>query len=164
MAGVLTFAQFIGGADNVTLKAGFPSDAKKLNINFGQSVAGWSFEADYQTIVIDEMSYNRNTGDPSFTDSTVIGTFAKAEIDGANAPVVTNETNGDVTYILPANMYSGPVLPNARTHVPIVVCGLSWTDDDGNYSTVRWAIIQAWEPDVVAGDPTGDVGYTAIGA
>jgi hypothetical protein len=165
MAGVLTFKQFIGGADNLILRQGFPSDSTNLIYNYGQDITSWLFEADYQTLVVDTITYDRFTGEPSFTNSKVIGSFAKAEItDPALAPAITNAASGLARVTLPAGMYTGPLVPDARKNVPITVVGVTWTTDDTptQTNTHRWAIVQSWEPDVVVGDPTTDAGYTAF--
>ena len=167
MAGVLTFKQFIGGADNLILRQGFPSDQTNLIYNYDQDITDWVFAADYQTIVVDTITYNRLTGEPSFTDSKVIGSFAKAEITGGDAPSITDATNGLARVTLPDGMYTGPLVPDARKNVPITVVGVTWTTSEAagtpnQTNTHRWAIVQSWEPDVTIGDPTLDAGYTAF--
>lgn len=164
MAGVLTFAQFVGGADQLVLKQDFPSSQNSLIYNFEQNISGWTFEADYQVIVVDSLAYDRYTSEPNFANSTVIGSFAKQEITGGNAPVVIDAATGTVKFTIPANMYTGPLIPDARKNVPIAVLGFTWTtaDTPTQTATHRWAVIQNWEPDVVIGDPTTDLGYTAL--
>ena len=164
MAGVLTFKQFIGGADQLILRQGFPSDRTNLIYNYDQDITSWTFEADYQTLVVDTITYDRFTGEPSFTNSKVIGSFAKAEITGGDAPAITNAASGLARVTLPAGMYTGPLVPDARKNVPITVVGVTWTTNDTptQTNTHRWAIVQSWEPDVVVGDPTTDAGYTAF--
>lgn len=164
MAGVLTFKQFIGGADNLILRQGFPSDQTNLVYNYAQDITSWTFAADYQTLVVDSITYDRFTGEPSFTNSKVIGSFAKAEITGGAAPAITNASSGLARVTLPGGMYTGPLVPDARKNVPITVVGVTWQTDDtpAQQNTQRWAIVQSWEPDVVVGDPTTDAGYTAF--
>ena len=165
MAGVLTFKQFIGGADQLVLQQNFPSSSTNLVYNFAQDVTNWTFASDYQTIVVDTITYDRYTGEPSFTNSKVIGSFAKAEItDPALVPAITNAASGLVRVTLPAGMYTGPIVPDARKNVPITVVGFTWTTNDtpAQVQTHRWAIVQSWEPDVTIGDPTTDPGYTAF--
>jgi len=164
MAGILTFAQFVGGADQLVLKQDFPSSRKSLVYNFAQDVTGWTFTADYQVIVVDTVTYNTYTGEPNFSASKVIGSFAKVEVAGSDVPSVTNTSSGLVKYNLPANMYSGGLIPDARKNVPIAVVSNTWTTDDtpAQISSHRWAIIQNWEPDVAVADPTDAAGYTAF--
>jgi hypothetical protein len=167
MAGVLTFQQFIGGPDQVKVEAIFPSTQKTLQYNFGQDITGWTFEVDHQTLVIDTLGYDRFTSEPNFAASKVIGSFPKAEVAGTNINV-TNATAGLVNITIPAGMYAGPILPDARKNVPITVVGITWKAAGtlSNINTHRWVMIQNWEPDVTAGDPTLSTTplYTALGA
>jgi len=164
MAGVLSFSDYIGGPDEVIAAQAFPSDQKTYQYGFGGNVTGWTFTADYQTIVVDTVSFNRYTGEPNFTNSNVIGSFPKVELTGNNAPQVGNVTVGTVSLRVPANMYTGPILPDARANVPVTVVAFTWQNSD-TFPTIqshRWAFVQAWEPDVVIGDPTGNVNYTPV--
>jgi len=164
MAGVLNFQQYIGGPDQIKIEQIFPSNQKTFLYNFNQDITGWTFAVDYQTLVVDAVTFNRNTGQPNFTDSRVIGSFAKVEVTGDSAPDVVDASAGTVKVYIPAGMYTGPIIPDARQNVPITVVGITWTDDStpAQINTHRWAFIQCWEPDVTVGDPTLAVGYTAI--
>ena len=170
MAGVLNFQQYIGGPDSVQVENIFPSNQKTLIYTFKDSagaaldLTGWTFAADYQTIVVDTITFNRNTNKPNFADSSVIGSFAKVEVSGATAPTVLVAANGTLKVHLPANMYTGPIIPDARKNVPITVFSLTWTDNStvSQINSQRWALVNSWEPDVVVGDPTLATGYTAL--
>ena len=164
MAGVLSFSDYIGGPDEVIAAQSFPSDQKSYVYNFGVNVTGWTFSADYQTIVVDVVGFNRYTGQPNFSNSRVIGSFAKQELVDGNAPTVITASTGIVQLRIPAGMYTGPILPDARANVPVTVVSLTWTDNETYPNTMshRWAFVQAWEPDVAIGDPTDAIGYTAI--
>jgi len=166
MAGILNFQQYIGGPDQIQVEQIFPSNQRTLIYDFGLNITGWTFSADYQTLVVDEISFNRNTGKPNFASSKVIGSFAKVDISGANEPSIILASAGTVKVILPANMYAGPIIPDARQNVPITVFSLTWTDNSSpaQINTHRWALIQCWEPDVTVGDPTLSVSpaYTAL--
>lgn len=164
MPGVLDFQQYVGGPDQVQVEQVFPSTQKTLVYNFGRDITGWTFEADYQTLVVDTVKFNRATGKPNFGDSSVIGSFPKAEISSPFAPTVINASSGTVKVHLPAGMYDGPIVPDARVNVPITVVGITWSDSStpAQISTHRWALVQCWEPDVVVGDPTTSTNYTAL--
>lgn len=164
MAGVLNFQQYLGGPDQVKCEQVFPSNQKTLIYTFSTAITGWTFAADYQTLVIDQIQFNRNTGQPNFANSSVIGSFAKVEATGAAAPTIINGAAGTLRVVLPSGMYSGPIIPDARLNVPITVYSLSWTTNSSPAETFshRWALIQCWEPDVVVGDPTLAAGYTAL--
>jgi len=164
MANLLNFSQYLGGADQVKVETLFPSSQKTLIYDFGQDITGWTFEADYQTLVVDTVQFNRRTGEPNFTNSKVIGSFAKVDITGANEPTVVSASEGTVQVFVPANMYTGPIIPDARTNVPVVVYSVTWSDDSTPAQTNlhRFAFIQSWSPEVVVGDPISDAGYTAL--
>ena len=164
MAGILNFQQYIGGPDSIKCEQIFPSSQRTLIYNYGQDITGWTFAADYQTIVVDTVAFNRNTNQPNFSNSNVIGSFAKAEISGNTAPTVIDAALGTVRVTLPAGMYTGPIVPDARANVPITVVSITWTDDStpAQINSHRWALVQCWEPDVTVGDPTDDAGYTAL--
>ena len=163
MAGILSFSDYIGGPDSISVRQQFPSDQKSVVLNFQRDITGWAFESDYQTIIVDSVAFNRTTGSPNFGNSTVIGTFPKVEAT-VLPPVVLDATAGTVIVTFPAGMYSGPIIPDARANVPIVIYSVTYTDvsDPPQTGSQRFAIIQSWEPDVEAGDPTTDVDYTAI--
>lgn len=163
-SGILNFQQYIGGPDQVKVEQIFPSNQKTLVYDFDRSVSGWTFSADYQTLVVDTIAFNRSTGQPNFSNSTVIGSFAKVDLTGGDAPAVQDAATGIVHVYFPANMYTGPIVPDARVNVPITVFAVTWTDAESpaNINTHRWALIQCWEPDVTVGDPKSDAGYTAL--
>lgn len=166
MAGVLNFQQFIGGPDQVKVEAQFPSTQRTMQYNFGQNITGWTFELDHQTIVVDTVAFDRNTGEPNFSTSRVIGYFPKVEIDVATYVSIVNTSTGLVNITIPANMYAGPILPDARKDVPLTIVGVTWKTG-GNINQIqthRWVFIQNWEPDVTPATPTGSTNplYTAI--
>ena len=164
MAGILNFSQYVGGPDQVQVEQVFPSNQKTLVYNFGQDVTGWTFTADYQTIVVDTVAFNRNTVQPNFGGSSVIGSFPKVDITGGMAPSVVSAAAGTVRVHLPAAMYTGPIIPDARQNVPITIFSLTWSDAStpAQIQTHRWALIQCWEPDVAVGDPTQDSAYVPL--
>ena len=153
MAGILNFDQYIGGADQIKVEQVFPKNQKTYVYNFNQDITGWAFELDQQTLVVDTVQFNRNSGQPNFSNSTVIGFFPKAEIT-SNVTVVSAAL-GTVNVTFPANMYTGPIIPDARKNVPITVVALTWSDDQtpAQINTHRFALVQCWEPDVTPGDP-----------
>ena len=155
-AGVLNFAQYLGGPDNVQVEQIFPSTQRTLNYNYSTNITSWSFNVDYQTIVVDTVAFDRNTGQPNFANSNVIGYFPSAVISTSSYISVTNASTGLVNITIPGGLYSGPILPDARANVPITVVGVTWTDNASpkQTNTHRWAFIQCWEPAVTPGDPT----------
>lgn len=164
MAGLLDFSQYIGGADNLQTEQAFPSTQRTVVYNFGTDITGWVFALDYQTVVVDAIAYDRNTGAPNFASSKIIGTFPSGNITTATYVNVIDSAVGTVAVTFPGNLYTGPVIPDARSHNPITVIGLTWTDDNTppQVNTHRWAFIQSWEPGVTPGDPVLEDNYTAF--
>jgi len=165
MPGILNFQQFVGGPDQVICEQTFPSSQKTVVVNFQRDITDWTFSADYQTLVVDTVKFNRNTGQPNFGESTVIGSFPKAEVTGTYVPSVINLTSGTISVHFPANMYTGPIIPDARANVPVTVYSLTWTDSSttpAQVNSTRWALVQCYEPDTVIGDPTTATNYTSL--
>ncbi len=161
---VLDFKQYIGGMDNVMVEEMVPSLQKTYRYDFGTDITNYSFELSGQTLVIDTLTYDRVTGSPNFTDSTVTGYFANVDYGAGNVNVV-NATLGTVDITIPAQRYTGNIIPDARTTVPVTVVSVKWTDSNttpSQTSSHRWAILERYEPDVTPGNPTLEAGYTAI--
>ena len=161
---LLSFENYVGGSDNVQVIEMFPSTQQTFTYDFNTSISGYTFEADQQTIIIDSMTYNVSDGEPNFTTSNVLGSYANSEITSANI-VVQNAGAGTVNFTIPKNRYTGNIIPDARTNVPITVVSFKWTNTNVTPSTTdshRWAVIERFEPDVTIGDPTLGAGYTAI--
>lgn len=165
MAGrLLSFKDYIGGSDNVQVVEMTPSTQRTFRYDYGANVSSYTFEADMQTIVVDTLAYDTATGNPNFTTSNVTGSFANAEIGSGNI-VTTLASSGLIDFTIPANRYTGNIIPDARANVPITVVSFRWTDTSVTPNTTeghRWAILERFEPDVVIGDPTLDSGYTPI--
>lgn len=158
MAGVLT----VGGADQIQIEQIFPSTQKTFLYNFNANVTGWTFVVDQQTLILDTIAFDRS-GNPSFDNSKVVGYFPKQDITGDFAPTVVNYSTGSVKITIPANMYSGAIIPDARFDVPVTVVGVTWQDNSTpkQINTHRWAFIQNWEPGVQIGDPKLENDFTA---
>ena len=163
---LLSFKQYIGGADNVQVIEKFPSEQKTFTYDFGVDISNYSFELDAQTIVVDSVTYNVNTGDPTFSTSNVTGYFANVDVGAAN---VSNRNNsaGTVNITMPSNLYAGNVLmPDARTNVPITVFSVTWTNGGVTPNTVeshRWAVIERYKPgDKAIGNILADTSFVSI--
>ena len=164
MAGVLSFSQYLGGPDSIYIEQIFPSTQRTFNYNFGQNISSWSWIVDQQTIVVDTVAFDRNTGAPNFANSTVIGYFPYSNISTATYVTVTNAALGLVSITTPTNMYTGPILPDARKNVPITIVGVTWNDggSPAQINTHRWAFIMSWEPSVTPGDPVNAGTYVSL--
>jgi hypothetical protein len=164
MAGVLSFSDYLGGPDNIQVEQIFPSTKRTYAYNFNQNITGWSFALDYQTLVVNPVSYDRN-GIPNFSNSLVIGFFPKVDVAIDSSVVnVINASAGTVNITIPGGMYTGPIIPDARKNVPITIVGITWTtaDTPTQVNSHRWAFIQCYEPDVTIGNPILDNAYTAL--
>ena len=156
------FKNYIGGADNVQVIEMFPSTQKEFTYDYGSSVSGYTFEADYQTIVVDVLTYDRATSLPSFSNSTVVGYFANAEIDSGFIDT-SGAATGEIKLTIPSQRYAGNIVPDARANVPITVVGFKWTDPTANVTdSHRWAVIERYEPDVTPGNPRDEAGFITL--
>jgi hypothetical protein len=163
---LLSFSNYIGGADNVQVLEKFPSEQTTFTYNYGLDIANYTFELDAQTIVVDTLTYNTSDGQPNFTTSNVIGYFANVDVGAAN---VSNRNNsaGTVNITIPSQLNPSNVLmPDARTNVPITVFSVAWTDS-GKVPPVtqshRWAILDRYKPgDKAIGNILADTSFVAI--
>ena len=159
---LLDFHQFIGGSSNQIVVELFPSSQKEFTYDFGANISNYTFEADYQTLVLDEVTYDRISGNVNFANTSVVGYFANAEI--SNTFIDTNDlSTGIVRLTIPKNRYTGNIVPNARANVPCTVVGFSWTDTTSNVTdSHRWVILERYEPDVTPGNPRDEAGFIAL--
>jgi len=163
---LLSFSNYVGGADGVQVIEKFPSEQKTFTYNFNTDITNYTFELDAQTIVVDTLTYNTNDGQPNFTTSNVIGYFANVDVDAAN---ISNRDNsaGTVNITMPSDLYQGNVLmPDARTNVPITVFSVAWTNT-GVTPTVteshRWAILERYKPgDKAIGNILADASFVSL--
>ena len=158
MAGrVLSFKQYVGGADNVQVIEMFPKSQKTFSYNFAdQDVSGYTFSLDYQSIMLDSVAYDNITGNVNFTSTSVTGYFDNYASANASTYINTaSAASGIVSLTIPENRYSGNILPNARSNVVMTVASFEWETDDTPVQKElhRWAIIERWEPQVTPGDP-----------
>ena len=163
---LLDFKNYVGGSDNVQVIELFVDDQQTYTYDFNVDISTYTFGVDYQTIVIDELSYDRSSGLPVFSDSIVTGYFANVT---GGAGLVTNRNNsaGTVQITIPEDRYAGQLLPNARTNVPITVLSVNWADSslsNPTQSAHRWAILERYKPGTsTVGDPTLDSNFVKIG-
>tara|TARA_R110000796_G_scaffold52608_3_gene123933 strand:- start:325 stop:1110 length:786 start_codon:yes stop_codon:yes gene_type:complete len=166
MAGrLLSFSQYIGGANNVVIAENFPSTQKTYNYNFPTDISTYSFAVESQTIVVDSLTYNAADGQPNFTNTNVVGTFANVTVASSNVVPVSNAA-GTVNITIPANLYGGPIEPDARANVPINVLSVTWTDSAVTPNITeshRYALIQRYEPGVTVGNPRLSNAFISIG-
>lgn len=163
---LLDFSQFIGGSDSVKVLSLFPRSQKSFTYDFGADVSGYTFTADMQSIVVDQIAYDRATGLPNFADSTITGYMnTVSSIDPATYINNAAAASGEVTFTIPQNRYTGPLLPNARQNPVMTVVSFEWETDDSpaQYQSHRWAVLETWEPGVTVGDPAVSNVFVAVG-
>jgi len=164
MSGVLSFSDYLGGPDNIQVEQIFPSTKRTYAYNFNQNITGWTWAIDYQTLVVNPVTYDRN-GVPNFSSSQVIGYFPKQEVTVDSSVLnVVSASAGTVNITIPGNLYTGAIIPDARKNVPVTIVGITWTTADTPTQTNshRWAFIMCYEPDVDIGNPILSAGYTAL--
>lgn len=153
MAGILNYNRYLETLQTLTeLGETFPSSQKTVTYYVGSPgiTAGWTATIEWKTLIVD--SYTRDSqGVPDFTQSQVFGYY-----DGGSQ---SQYSTGTIS--LPANMYTGPILPASDQNVPITVVNISWIRDSETYD-VNVALIQNWEPGVTIGDPYGGIGFEPI--
>ena len=165
---VLDWKQFIGGTDNVISLSMFPAEQKTFTYNFGGSVAGYTFDADYQTLVLDAVSFNRLTGEPNYTSSNVLGSFDSQQVTVNTYINDTDAANGIIKLTIPSARYTGKILPDARTKVATTCFSFKWTDTQSPPTTNihRYIITETYTAEVPIGDPTTETaaqgGFTLI--
>ena len=164
---LLDFKSYVGGADNVVVEDVFPSSAKTYVYDYDTDLTNYVFTAVQQTVIADVVSYDRNTGLPNFTDTKIIGFFGSGTgtaIPGSN--IINNGTAGTVNFTIPPDLYTGPIIPSARTNVPMTIVTFTWTNQNVTPNTIeshRWCLMQRWESSVSPADPILDIGYIPLG-
>ena len=95
----------------------FPIEQFPITYEFGTSGAdGWTGNVTYQTLILDKMRYDI-ANKPDFSRTTIIGYYPEGEYTGLVAP----------NLILPANMYTGPIIPDSFENVPVTVVAFEFT-------------------------------------
>jgi hypothetical protein len=165
---LLDFKSYVGGADNVVVEEQFPSTSKTYTYDFGFDITAYTFAAKYQTIIVDAVAYDRNTGLPNFTDSKIIGFFGDGSgtVIPVSPNIVNNGVAGTVNFTIPADLYTGPIIPSARTNVPLTIVTFTWTNTATTPNVIeshRWCLMQRWESSVSPADPVLDINYIPLG-
>lgn len=167
---LLDFSQYLGGADEVKVIEMFPGDRKAFVYNFATDVSSYTFSGDYQTILLDTVTYDRITGLPNLSDTNVVGYFtntANLTVGSGNFDISnTSAATGVVKLTIPANRYTGNVIPNARSLVPCTVLSFQWQDNStpAQIQRHRYAILERFDPQVgkVPGDPRNEANFVTL--
>jgi hypothetical protein len=161
---LLDFADYIGGPDTIVLEM-FPRMQRKYTYNFNTNISAYQFSADYQSIVLSEVTYDRVTGDPSFTTTTVLGSFPTVGNVSNTLITVTDSANGTVELTIPENRYTGNIIPDARTKVVGTVLTFQWNTSSASTASKdahRFLILERYEPGVPIGDPTTEATFEPL--
>lgn len=148
---LLSFSQYLGGADNVKILEMFPDDQRTFTYDYGTDVSGYTFTADYQSILLDTVTYDRSTGQPNFAETTVSGYFTNtANVDASTFIDDSSASTGIVTLTIPAQRYTGNVIPNARENVVATVLSFEWQTGETppQKQRHRWCIFERYDPKV----------------
>lgn len=130
----------------------FPGDQAGYNWDFiGLTDSDFNFSLEWVTVIVDRVRFNNNN-EPNFTNSLVIGYF-----EGGTLSFGTTQN-----IRIPANMYTGPILPASETNIPITIVNLQWLKNNGETVNRQILFIQNYEPGVRIGDPSLDDNFIAI--
>jgi hypothetical protein len=164
---LLSFKQYLGGAANVLSLEMFPGDQRTFTYNFNNAdVSGYTFTADFQSILLSSVAYNNITGDPNLTDTTVSGYFTNTANISSSLINTTSANVGIVGFTIPKDRYTGNVLPNARSNVVCTVVSFQWETDEtpAQNDRHRFAIFERYDPAVGKnpGDPADESDFVAL--
>ncbi len=158
MAGrVLSLKQYLGGSENVKVIEMLPQHQKTFVYDYGSDVSSYNFDANFSTVVLDTVTYDRVTGDPNFAETNVVGYLGNTSTTiGAGNIITTSAASGEISFTIPANRYTGFIYPDARANVVMSIVEFAWTNTGVTPNTTdshRWGIIERYTADVVAGNP-----------
>ena len=72
---LLDFKTYLGGAASVQVIEMFPNDQKSFVYDYNTDVSGYTFSADYESILLDTVTYDRVSGNINLADTNVTGYF-----------------------------------------------------------------------------------------
>lgn len=167
MAGTKTLSEFIGdGTNSVIERQAVPGAQDIVQLTWETSdITNWTFTTTFQTMVVDTISTIRNTDQNNYTDSIDLGHFPEELISGGLEPFIVDGPQGILNVVFPADMYTGPMIPDKQKNRPIVILGLTWTTDatPAVIGNIRWGIVQLWQPLVSEeGDPILDAAFVPM--
>ncbi len=162
----LDFKSYLGGASNVLFLEAFPRTQKTYAYNYDADVSGYNFTADYQSVLLSNVTYNNITGEPNLTSTEVTGYFTNtADISGSMIDE-TSAATGIVNFTIPSNRYTGKILPSTRANVVCTIVSFQWDTDDTpvQKDSHRYCILERFDPQVgkVPGDPADEATFVAL--
>ena len=162
----LDFKSYLGGANNVLFLEAFPRTQKTYAYDFNADISAYTFTADYQSVLLNEVTYNNITGEPNLSTTTVSGYFTNTA-NISNAMInVTDASAGDVTLTIPENRYTGNILPSTRANVVCTIVSFQWATGETpvQKDSHRYCILERFDPQVgkVPGDPADETTFVAL--
>ena len=153
--GILDYQRYLNTLQTLNrLGQTFPSNQQTYNFSVAGGVTNqWTATISWETLILDQVSYSSKASGyvPNVDSSQVVGYF-----EGSTS---TQYSTGVIS--IPANMYTGPILPGGNFNVPLTVVHLSWTNGTSTYAE-QIGFIQNWEPGVEIGDPTEDFDFFPV--
>jgi hypothetical protein len=143
MSGILNYKNYLNTLQTVTEVGNiFPNEQKTWTFSIeGGGQQGWTAEISWLTLVVDKINWDKNDR-PVFTDSNVFGYYEGGTASQFSSGVIS----------IPANMYTGPILPSSDYWVPITVVNIKWSNSGTTFAN-NLALIQNWEPGVQPESP-----------
>lgn len=150
--GILDYENYLNTLQTLTeIGNMFPSEQKTFRYNIeGGGTQGWTATVSYKTLIVDRVKFDRDDR-PNFSDSTVIGYYTGTNFNEYSTGTIS----------LPANMYTGGILPASLVNIPITVVNVQWNKEGTTYAN-NIGFIQNWEPGVTPADPTLTEGFVPI--
>lgn len=162
----LDFKSYLGGASNVLFLEAFPRTQKTYTYNYDADVSGYTFTADYQSVLLSNVTYNNITGEPNLTSTEVTGYFTNTANVSASLIDTASAATGIVNFTIPENRYTGNILPSTRANVVCTIVSFQWDTDDTpvQKDSHRYCILERFDPQVgkVPGDPADEVTFVAL--
>jgi len=118
--GILDYQRYLNTLQTLNnLGQTFPSNQQTYNFSVaGGATALWTATISWETLILDTVSYSSKASGyvPNVDSSQVVGYF-----EGGTS---TQYTTGVIS--IPANMYTGPILPGGNFNVPTQHIDTDW--------------------------------------
>tara|TARA_R110001606_G_scaffold8060_1_gene35389 strand:- start:4427 stop:5194 length:768 start_codon:yes stop_codon:yes gene_type:complete len=164
---LLDFSNYVGGSDNVQIVELFTDNQQTYIYNFDTDITNYTFTLDQQTLILSDVAYDRQTGLPTFSNTSIAGYFANTTPSAGTYVTNRDDANGTVNITVPTARYTGQMMPNARANVPVTVFSVNWEDaglTNPNKNSHRWAILERYRSGTnPVGDPTLDANFITPG-
>jgi len=152
MSGVLDWSRYLNLFYTVKdIREHFPLEQEHIVYDFnGLGADGWTGSLNWQTLIIDRMRYDI-FNNPKFDESTVIGYYPEGSLTGLTPPQL----------VLPAGMYTGPIIPDSFENVPITVVSFDFEKGTEKFS-LQLLLIENWQIGIELGDPRDNADFSPV--